>query len=296
MNFDSLKKNRFIDIPVTLEIAGNNIELTEIYFVRYSSDIPPHVHSFHEGVLFIEGTGSYTVYQDLDNKKSMSKKSYGPGTLLNVPPGILHSFECFNEHVLVYWKWRTKGNIAGIDLNQFLFRGKENSGLTNLAANIFNLTESAKVSSEQVKYLLKTFLLLVSNELFGLDELINNKIILKYEATELSDRIIKFVSDNFHQDIDLKSISDYFCKSPRQISRILKEHDPPLSFHKELTKQRISAACQLLKEKPHETVKEIAGKCGFHDVYYFSRVFKKEIGISPSKYRESLCHNSSCYF
>jgi two-component system response regulator YesN len=33
------------------------------------------------------------------------------------------------------------------------------------------------------------------------------------------------------------------------------------------------------------TISEIALLCGFADVYYFSKVFKKETGITPSKWK-----------
>jgi len=33
------------------------------------------------------------------------------------------------------------------------------------------------------------------------------------------------------------------------------------------------------------TIEEIASATGFGDQYYFSRIFKKELGVSPSKYR-----------
>ena len=34
------------------------------------------------------------------------------------------------------------------------------------------------------------------------------------------------------------------------------------------------------------SVNEIAFSVGFEDAYYFSRLFKKEIGISPSEYKK----------
>lgn len=35
------------------------------------------------------------------------------------------------------------------------------------------------------------------------------------------------------------------------------------------------------------SVQDIAAKCGFRDPYYFSRVFKARLGISPSMYIEN---------
>lgn len=48
---------------------------------------------------------------------------------------------------------------------------------------------------------------------------------------------------------------------------------------------RIEKARQLLRDR-YASVSEIAEKTGFHDVYYFSRVFKKYTGCPPSRYRE----------
>jgi YesN/AraC family two-component response regulator len=47
---------------------------------------------------------------------------------------------------------------------------------------------------------------------------------------------------------------------------------------------RISVALSLLLET-NLLVSEIAEKSGFSDVYYFSKVFKKNIGVSPLKVR-----------
>ncbi len=37
-----------------------------------------------------------------------------------------------------------------------------------------------------------------------------------------------------------------------------------------------------------DTVAEIAGKTGFSDPIYFTRAFKQQTGLTPSKYREQL--------
>ena len=56
---------------------------------------------------------------------------------------------------------------------------------------------------------------------------------------------------------------------------------------KYVTKTRIDYAKELLITGRY-AVTEIAEMCGFSDVYYFSSVFKRQTGISPSEYRRSL--------
>jgi AraC-like DNA-binding protein len=43
-------------------------------------------------------------------------------------------------------------------------------------------------------------------------------------------------------------------------------------------------ACQLL-DTTHEPVKRIATRVGYDDAHYFSRLFKRVIGVSPQQYR-----------
>ena len=53
-----------------------------------------------------------------------------------------------------------------------------------------------------------------------------------------------------------------------------------------ITLQKVAYAKQLLK-MPHLSMVEVAERCGFSDVYYFSKVFKKETGSTPSDFRRS---------
>ncbi len=57
----------------------------------------------------------------------------------------------------------------------------------------------------------------------------------------------------------------------------------PLEY---LTQLRISQAKRYLIQNPSYTVSEIASLCGFADPYYFSRCFKKQVGVSPKLYRK----------
>ncbi|MDC7218720.1 MAG: response regulator [Spirochaetales bacterium] len=59
------------------------------------------------------------------------------------------------------------------------------------------------------------------------------------------------------------------------------------TFVKYLTGVRIDRACELLR-LTDEKIVDIAGQCGYNDVYYFSHSFKKNRGVSPKKYREQI--------
>ncbi|MCM1136746.1 MAG: AraC family transcriptional regulator [Clostridium sp.] len=54
-----------------------------------------------------------------------------------------------------------------------------------------------------------------------------------------------------------------------------------------LRNYRISKSCQLLLETDR-SINEIANACGFQSASYFIAVFKKEMGVSPQKYRKNI--------
>ena len=51
-------------------------------------------------------------------------------------------------------------------------------------------------------------------------------------------------------------------------------------------KVRINRAMTLLESGEHN-ITTTAEECGFIDIYYFSNVFKKVVGMTPSKYKNS---------
>ena len=57
-------------------------------------------------------------------------------------------------------------------------------------------------------------------------------------------------------------------------------------FNEYLNKIRVKKACELLKNSSI-AVAEVSNSVGYSDHSYFGRVFKKMVGITPSKYRRS---------
>ncbi len=54
-----------------------------------------------------------------------------------------------------------------------------------------------------------------------------------------------------------------------------------------LISERMQLAARLLKE-PLLTLTEIAERCGYDDIYYFNKSFKKYHSVSPGRYRKQL--------
>ena len=61
-----------------------------------------------------------------------------------------------------------------------------------------------------------------------------------------------------------------------------------LSYTSFVRSIRMKAACRIMEEKKDIRISELAYAVGFNDPRYFSTLFKKEIGVSPSEYIERL--------
>jgi len=74
--------------------------------------------------------------------------------------------------------------------------------------------------------------------------------------------------------------------SPTHLRRLFRQHRG-ITPGQYLRSLRLEKAKNLLTES-NCSVQEIARACGFDDAYYFSRLFHKEVGVSPSDYRRQL--------
>ena len=55
-----------------------------------------------------------------------------------------------------------------------------------------------------------------------------------------------------------------------------------------VTQLRMEKAMRLLRDNPDCLIGDVADKCGFQDVAYFSRVFRQHYGMAPSQMRDSV--------
>ncbi|GIP37871.1 Msm operon regulatory protein [Paenibacillus sp. J31TS4] len=97
-------------------------------------------------------------------------------------------------------------------------------------------------------------------------------------------RKIKQYLDN---QIQCSFESDQLCKhvglSYRQINRLFKKETDTTVYNYVLTKKIESARMMLIDTEL--TVNEISYRLGYSDPHYFSNLFKKRTGVSPSAYR-----------
>ncbi len=88
------------------------------------------------------------------------------------------------------------------------------------------------------------------------------------------------------QHITLCSVAQKVYMTPTYLSLLFKTNTG-ITFIEQLTNIRMDKAKDMLKSTSLRNY-EVAEKVGYHDSRYFSQIFKKKVGVSPSEYRESV--------
>ncbi len=99
------------------------------------------------------------------------------------------------------------------------------------------------------------------------------------------EKIISYIDKNFKfQDLSLKFLSDYFGVNLTSLSKALKGK-LSTGFHEYITKLRIDEAKKLLLTTD-KSIQDISQECGFYSIKTFLRVFKNEVGVTPTEFRK----------
>ncbi len=270
--FDDSFKKFYENVPVAVWTYKDTTFLTEI-----------HNHAEIEIALKIKGQSESTIC----NKKFISS----PGDILFKNPFEVHSSTpitdtgsgcciCFDcsliadesiAEMLKSEKMRIANIIPACDEN--------NAEIQRLFMNIVDCFEK---KGQYMLLEIKTHISML------IVFLLNNGYIKIIESPEKDEifykKVFQFISHNYTQNITSKDVSDelsynhsYFCRKFRKCF--------DRQFNDYLNMFRVFESQRLFMEND-KTITQIAVECGFNSQIYFTKCFKKYIGILPSEYRK----------
>lgn len=105
---------------------------------------------------------------------------------------------------------------------------------------------------------------------------------MKQNGNTMFEMVREYV-DNHYRDpsLSLGSVATIFSYTEKYLSSLFKKH-MELGFNQYVNRLRISYALRLI-EDGCTSVREIAERSGFYDALYFSKVFKKKVGATPTE-------------
>lgn len=120
-------------------------------------------------------------------------------------------------------------------------------------------------------------------------QFINRKVISGHTINKFNEVLAEYLKEHIMQNQGLPTVAYIASKlniSPRYLSDLLKQETGKTAIdliHLSL----ISEAKNLLRTN-NQPVSEIGYALGFENPPYFSKLFKKEVGLSPKEYREQF--------
>lgn len=115
------------------------------------------------------------------------------------------------------------------------------------------------------------------------DYIIREKLIGNREVNILLNPVLIYISENYSEKITLESVSKACNLSVFYLSKLFKKNTG-MKFIDYINLYKIEKAKQLL-ENTDMSIINISMSLGYDESGYFSKVFKKVVGVTPSAYR-----------
>jgi len=150
---------------------------------------------------------------------------------------------------------------------------------------LFELVE--KIQHSIVSYnlsIMKAYLQLIL-ALCNREMLVQRQLYNHTSSITLSD-LRNLINANFIEQRSVQFYADHYSMNMNSFSKRVKQEygKSPLV----LIQERMILEAKKLLHLTYKSIKEVAVVLGFEDVFYFSRFFKKHVGVSPKKFRQEV--------
>jgi AraC-like DNA-binding protein len=206
------------------------------------------------------------------------------GDLILLPPGIAHRYSAHPKYPWsIYWL-----HFAGDLSNHFV-------QLLNMNTTVEYIGLQPRITSQlEELFMLRNSGYDATSFIHGshqLQQMLSHlALILRQQRSQGGTQIDiddtrSFMNEHLHGQLSLDDLAKHSKLSKYHFSKRFKAltGHSPIEFFIHL---KIQYACHLL-DSSTQTIKQVAASLGYEDAYYFSRIFKKVIGLSPDQYRKS---------
>lgn len=261
---------RYIPVKETVE----DLQVINIVFEKeHSGAGKPKILALYRMCFVTSGSAKYTV-----NDKSMPLSKNDIFFCLPSVPYIIEPFADFSYIFIDFLGLRANSVMDSLGIN-------ETNNIFHKFDDTEELLKNALFISAELRKTATEGVLLYTLSLIGerctikdKDDFDKNNIML-----EIKNHVNRFYNQ---ENLSLTRIAEQYSYSPKYLSALFKKNFK-IDFTQYLNTVRIQQACALM-DNGFTCVSEIAALCGYADPLYFSKCFKKKLGVSPKEYIKSL--------
>lgn len=247
----------------------------------------PHKHSFYLTVLFTHGSGLHEIDFETYVVKS--------GSLFFLNPGQMHHWQLsddiqgfiFFHSQSFYDLYFSTGKIN----NYPFFQSIQNSSalylkeetlpyFVGLFSQIQNEMNSINVFKSEKIIALTELIYIESTRLYVGDE--DKEIVRLHPYSNKFQQFERLVEKYYKTEKAASKYADWLCVSPKHLNRIAQGMVGKTTTDVILERVFLEAKRELISQK--RSFNEIATDLGYDDYTYFSRLFKKKCGETPSEF------------
>ena len=205
------------------------------------------------------------------------------GMLVIIPPHTPYSYHNFTEDELIYYWVHFTGSaiediFKSINLNQLPLVASMPqiaSAVDYKMSKMFDIyIKRSPCRDYELSHCLDSIFVELAKKLS--ESTITHKKLSKS---------IKYINDNYTTDISVPYLAKMESLSVSRYITLFKEtmHTSPYQY---IIKLRLSAACEMLSNSDL-SITAISEILGFQSIYFFSKLFKKHVGMSPVEYKKN---------
>lgn len=225
------------------------------------------------------GKSSILHLKEITLRKTDAKRKFAKETAKAMEVIEQKRYELFAEELSALLSSWESGGATQYVIQQTLFRILAELGDLGLERQIdLEMLVSHSLSYAELKHNIS----LLFQDLFESPDLAVKSV----QVDTIVEQVEQYLKKHFRESITLQSLSHEFGLVPNYLSVLFKREIgvTPLEY---LMEFRIKEAKRMMDERPHLLLKQVASEVGYSDQLYFSRVFKKQTGQSPSEYAHS---------
>lgn len=155
--------------------------------------------------------------------------------------------------------------------------------ISELKAVIHELTEKSTAYELALKSKLFSIFCILIRKKLNTTIPQSEKYSIRSRKYELLKNILGYISQNYNKKISLSNISENVNLTPQYLCRFFREITG-YTLSDYINQYRIETSCTLLKVSSL-SITDIALECGFENISYFNRVFKRQTGCTPTEFR-----------